>query len=59
MLKDIREKRKMTQQDLAKLLNVDRSTVAKWETGVNSPSGRTLIKLAEILRCKVDVILCP
>lgn len=59
MLKDIREKRKMTQQELADAIGVDRSTVTKWELGVNSPSGKTLLRLGEILKCKVDAILRP
>lgn len=32
-LKELREKANLTQESLAKLINVDRSTIAKWETG--------------------------
>lgn len=46
-----------TQESLAELLNVDRSTVAKWETGVSLPRAKVLVRLAEILGCKVDDLL--
>lgn len=49
-----RRKLKMTQDDLAKQLNVDRTTVTKWETGKAAPRSFMLIRLAKILQCPVE-----
>lgn len=56
----INEKRvhvRITQDELAKTLGVDRSTVAKWETGKSMPRAEMLPKLAECLGCTVDDLL--
>lgn len=58
-LKELREKRKLTQEALAKQLGIDRTTVAKWESGDNMPRAGMLLTLAKILRCKVDFLLQP
>ncbi len=47
----------LTQFDVAKLLGVDRSTVAKWETSQSLPRAELLPKLAEILNCTTDELL--
>lgn len=57
-LRKIREKRKMTQEQLAQKLDVGRTTVTLWELGVNSPRADMLVKLSKVLRCKVDDLLC-
>lgn len=54
---NIKIKRKeshMTQEQLANALEIDRSTVAKWETGESMPRAEKLPQLAEILGCTVD-----
>ena len=50
-LKMLREKANLTQESLAKLINVDRSTIAKWETGEASPRSDKLPTLANVLNC--------
>ena len=47
----------LTQLDIAKLLGLERSTVAKWETGQSLPRAELLPKLAGILGCSVDDLL--
>ena len=47
----------LTQEELAKKLSVDRSTVTKWETEKSLPRAGVLIKLAEVLGCTVDELL--
>lgn len=44
----------LTQDDVAKKIGVDRSTVAKWETGQSFPRAELLPKLASILNCTID-----
>lgn len=56
-LKALRQARNLTQAELAKLIDVDRTTVAQWEAGKNYPRVDTLIKLAQVLRCNVDTLL--
>lgn len=53
-LKELREKANLTQESLAKLINVDRSTIAKWETGEASPRSDKLPTLANVLNCTID-----
>lgn len=46
-----------TQNDLAKVLNIDYSTVSKWELGQNMPTGRRLIELSKVLGVSMDKII--
>ena len=56
-LRALRQARNLTQAELAKLLDVDRTTVTQWEIGKNLPRAGTLIKLSRILKCDVDTLL--
>lgn len=58
-IKLIREQNNLTQEKLASRLGVDRSTVAKWETGEALPRAGKLPELARILGCSVDDLLGP
>ncbi|MCK5235890.1 MAG: helix-turn-helix domain-containing protein [Deltaproteobacteria bacterium] len=44
----LRKKLKMTQQELANALGVDRVTVARWETGRGRPSNLARRQLARL-----------
>lgn len=57
-LKELREANNLTQQQLADMLGLDRTTVGKWEIGASLPRGATLIKLARIFKCTTDELLC-
>lgn len=50
---------KLTQQQLADLLGLERSNVAAWETGRGLPSAALLPKLAEVLHCSIDELYVP
>ena len=56
-IQEIRAQRKYTQEILARKLGVERSTIAKWETGVSNPRADMLPKLAGLLGCTVDELL--
>lgn len=58
-IKAIRESRHLTQEALARKLNVNRTTVTMWETGQNTPPTRLLLQIAEALDCSVDALLTP
>lgn len=53
----IKEKRKelnLTQEYLAKELNISRQAVSKWEKGLSEPSMDNLVKLSEIFGVDID-----
>ncbi|MBQ9377783.1 MAG: helix-turn-helix transcriptional regulator [Schwartzia sp.] len=56
-IREHRTQRKWTQAELAERLGVERSTVAKWESGASQPQAAHLIALAEIFECTVDALL--
>ena len=53
-IKALRGKKGFRQEDLAKKLKVDRSAIAKWETGEAMPKSDKLPELARILGCTID-----
>ncbi len=56
-IKELREERGITQQKLAKDLNIDKSTIAKYETNAISPSCQMLIILAKYFQVSTDYLL--
>lgn len=55
-LKGIRNKRNITQEQLAELLSVSRQTVSKWESGIGYPETETLLYLAKELNVSLDYL---
>lgn len=55
-LKKVRKEHKLTQQDIADVLGVDRSTYTFYETGKTSPSITTLHKLADIYNVTIGYL---
>ena len=49
-IQEARKHQNMTQEDLAKKLNVSRSTIASWESGRNTPDVNSLIELSKALK---------
>lgn len=56
-LLDKRKAAGITQNELADTLRIDRSTVAKWETGKAYPRAALLPKIAQVLGCTIDELL--
>lgn len=56
-IRELRKAKKLSQQELAVKIGVDRSTIAKWETGTNSPRTDKLRQLSKILECSLDELL--
>ena len=56
-LKELRESRGLSQEQLADALNVDRTTIVKYETGASNPT-RNLQKIANFYNVSTDYILC-
>lgn len=53
-IKSIRLKRKMTQAELARRLQIDQTAVSQWESGKSMPTADKLPELARILGCTID-----
>ncbi len=52
-----RKANRLTQERVAALLNVERSTYAKYETGQSMPHQETLLGLAELFQVSIDYLL--
>ena len=53
----LRKKNKLTQQQLATMMGVPRSTVAMWETGRAEPSISNILALCKIFHISTDSFL--
>lgn len=49
-----RERAKLTQAAVANVLNIERSAIAKWETGESKPRADKLPMLAKLYNCTID-----
>ncbi|ANP80223.1 MULTISPECIES: helix-turn-helix transcriptional regulator [Bacillus] len=56
-LKEEREKRNWSQNDLAEKLHVSRQSVSKWETEKNYPSIEIIIHLSDLFGITIDELL--
>lgn len=56
VIKELREERNLTQQQLASALNVDKSTIAKYETGDRLPNIEMSVKLASFFNVTTDYL---
>lgn len=57
ILKALRENKDLKQEDIAKFMNVDRSTVGKWESSSSKPDYEKLVKLASFYGVSTDYLL--
>lgn len=53
-LKEMREKKNLTQEKLAELSGVSRQTIISIESGKYVPSLELALKFGQILKCKVE-----
>ncbi|MBK2403520.1 XRE family transcriptional regulator [Erysipelothrix sp. strain 2 (EsS2-7-Brazil)] len=56
-LKRLREKRSLTQDTVAKALNVSRQAVSNWEQGKRYPDANMLLQIAKYYGVRVDDLL--
>ena len=57
VIKKERIENKLTQEELAKKLNISRQTVSKWEVGTSLPNIEQLIQLTELLNLSLDNLI--
>lgn len=55
-LKQLRRSKRMTQEELAKIVSVSPSSIQKWEQDIADPNTGTLIKIAETFNCSLDYL---
>ena len=53
---ELRVQNQMSQYEMAKLMEVSRQAVSKWETDQSSPDASNLIKLAELLDTDIEYL---
>ncbi len=56
-LRQIRKEHKLTQQNIADVLGVDRTTYTVYELGTTAPSAATLVKLSQIYNVTVGYLI--
>ncbi len=56
-IKFLREQNNMTQADLARQLNITRSSVNAWEMGITIPSTQLIVELASLFSVSTDYLL--
>lgn len=56
-LKELRERHKYTQEEVAEKIGVSRQAVAKWESGKTVPDINNCIALAELYEVELDALV--
>ena len=56
-IKNIRNSKGLSQQELAIKLNVVRQTISKWEKGLSVPDSEMLLSISEVLETPVSTLL--
>ena len=56
-IKQLRISNNMTQSDLARKLNITRSSVNAWEMGISTPSTTYIVELSQLFKVSTDYLL--
>ncbi|MCM3512032.1 MULTISPECIES: helix-turn-helix domain-containing protein [Carnobacterium] len=56
-LRELRKEKKLTQEDMAGVLEIARTTYANYEQGTREPDNKTLNKLADYFQVSTDYLL--
>ncbi|MCL2177638.1 MAG: helix-turn-helix domain-containing protein [Firmicutes bacterium] len=57
LIKELRQQDKLTQQDLANDLKIDRQVIANWENGHSRPKLEMVVDLADYFNVSTDYLL--
>lgn len=57
-IKRLRQDNNMSQNDLAKLIPINREAISKWECGRTIPDSSTILILSKIFKVSADEIMC-
>lgn len=53
----VREQKKMTQEDMAKLFNKNYSTIGKWEKGQRTPTTEEIFRISKKLNIPFEILI--
>ena len=56
-LKDLRNERNLSQQELGKIVNMSKMAISHWESGHSEPSISQLILLSDFFEVTVDYLI--
>ena len=56
-IKELRIENKITQPQLAEMIEVSNGTISFWENGKAAPNIQTCIKLAQVFKCTLDELV--
>lgn len=56
-LKELREEKKMSQNELAKELKISAACISRWESGLRIPDIESLILLCNFFNCSADFLI--
>lgn len=56
-LKQLRNERQLTQEDVAEKIHISRQTISNWENGRNLPDLSSLILLSEVYNVSLDELM--
>lgn len=56
-LKELRKQNNISQNALAKQMNLTRATVNAWEMGISCPNAQSLVLLSQYFKVSVDYLL--
>lgn len=57
LLKDYREKNNLTQENVAKYLNISRQAISAWENNLSRPDLETLLLLCNIYNVSLNKLI--
>lgn len=57
ILRNLREKNSLTQEQLAEHLHVTRQAISRWETGETQPNTDTLKQLSQVFNVSINTLL--
>lgn len=57
ILRNLREKNSLTQEQLAERLHVTRQAISRWETGETQPNTDTLKRLSQVFNVSINTLL--
>lgn len=53
-IKEFRKKKKISQSDIANIMQIKQNTISQWESEIRIPNVKQAIRLAEILETTVE-----
>lgn len=56
-IKELRIEKKLSQQDLAKILETTQDTISLWELNKRQPNAEMLIRIADYFECSIDYLV--